>query len=533
MSSKTRSSAGNLAAFTLLALLAIALLRLHRGDWWLAEPTPSRYWLAALSLLLYLLGCLCLIGRRHTPASADPPEFIVAWASQSGFARELAEHSVSLLLSIGRRAHALPLQQLDTARLAAAPTVLFIVSTSGEGDAPDHAQPFVRETMHQQPSLPSLRYAVLALGDRSYGHFCGFGRRLEQWLQHCGAHALFDRIDVDAADADALRQWHAQLGQCGDRPTSLPDWQAPHYRHWRLQQRILLNPGSDGGEVYRITLLPEREPLPNWRAGDIAEIGPRHGDDRVEAWLDEHGVDGARDIDGRPLRQWLAQSRLPTAPPATATAADLSAWRQRLTPLPHREYSIASVPDEGRLELLLRLHNDNHGHWGLGSGWLCRHASVGAAIDLRIRSNPNFHGPSAQTPLLLIGNGTGIAGLRAQLRERIAAGARRNWLLFGERNAAHDLHFGEELHSWRNEGWLERLDTVFSRDGDGQKCYVQHRLRAHAEILHAWVDDGAWIMVCGSLRGMAPAIEQVLDDCLGASVREQLVLSGRYRRDVY
>jgi len=130
------------------------------------------------------------------------------------------------------------------------------------------------------------------------------------------------------------------------------------------------------------------------------------------------------------------------------------------------------------------------------------------------------------------GNGTGIAGLRAHLRARIDAGARRNWLLFGERHRAHDFHFGDELEQWRRDGGIEHLDTVFSRDG-GPHRYVQDVLAAQAGRLRRWVDHGATVLVCGSLQGMAPAVDAVIAQVLGRECKEQLVRERRYRRDVY
>ncbi|MFT4248218.1 MAG: sulfite reductase subunit alpha [Pseudomonas sp.] len=527
-----RVVAGHLTVSALLASIAAVLLRLHDGDWWIAAPLPGRWWLAGAAVLAWLAGCgwIGWHSRERRAQSDGGTGFLVAWASQTGFARELAERSVEALASVGQPALALPLEQLDIARLGSGQRILFIASTTGEGDPPDHALPFLRNVMTRDTPLASLRYAVLALGDRSYGHFCAFGRQLEQWLQHRGAHALFDRIDVDSAAPEALRQWQSLLAQLGDRPSTLPDWERPRYAPWRLQRRALLNAGSAGGEVYRLALVPAQDALPAWRAGDIAEIGPRHAVAEVDAWLQTHRLDGAQPVEGRPLREWLRDSRLP----APAAHTDLATLVRGLQPLPYREYSIASVPSEGRLELLLRLQADAQGQPGLGSGWLCRHARLGEDIALRIRSNPNFHGPAPSVPMILIGNGTGIAGLRAHLGERVAAGARRNWLLFGERSAAFDLHFGQDLRAWQRDGWLERLDTVFSREADaGQARYVQHRLREAANTLREWVVDGATIYVCGSLRGMAPALDQALDDILGAATREQLSLQGRYRRDIY
>lgn len=131
--------------------------------------------------------------------------------------------------------------------------------------------------------------------------------------------------------------------------------------------------------------------------------------------------------------------------------------------------------------------------------------------------------------MLLIGNGTGIAGLRA----RIAAGARRNWLVFVERSSAHDALYADELQQWQQAGWLERLDRVYSRDQDQPARYVQHALAAAAADVRLWVEQSACLYVCGSLRGMAPEVDHALDNILGASARRQLQHDGRYRRDVY
>ncbi|MDN5783047.1 MAG: sulfite reductase flavoprotein subunit alpha, partial [Luteimonas sp.] len=195
-------------------------------------------------------------------------------------------------------------------------------------------------------------------------------------------------------------------------------------------------------------------------------------------------------------------------------------------------YSIASLVSEGGLQLLVRHMRRPDGRSGLGSGWLCEYAALGATIDLRIRTNANFHPPAQGRPLILIGNGTGIAGLRAHLAARANVGARRNWLLFGERNRDRDYHYQGDIERWQADGFLERLDLAFSRD-DARRRYVQDALRDAADTLRAWVGDGAAIHVCGSLQGMAPGVDAVLREVLGDSLVEQLLLDGRYRRDVY
>ena len=203
-----------------------------------------------------------------------------------------------------------------------------------------------------------------------------------------------------------------------------------------------------------------------------------------------------------------------------------------LVPLGMREYSIASIASDGVLELIVRQERHPDGSLGLGSGWLTEHAALGSAISLRLRRNSGFHLPDAPVPLILLGNGTGLAGLRSLLKARIADGQQRNWLLFGERNIAHDYLCQDELQGWLASGDLALLDLAFSRDQE-EKIYVQDRLRESADVLRKWLADGAAIYVCGSLQGMATGVDQALADILGNEALERLIEQGRYRRDVY
>jgi sulfite reductase (NADPH) flavoprotein alpha-component len=203
-----------------------------------------------------------------------------------------------------------------------------------------------------------------------------------------------------------------------------------------------------------------------------------------------------------------------------------------LVPLAMREYSIASIAQDGVLELIVRQELHPDGSLGLGSGWLTEHVAVGEAVSLRVRRNSSFHLPDDPRPVILLGNGTGLAGLRSLLKGRIANGQSRNWLLFGERNLAHDFHCGDQLKAWLASGELTRLDLAFSRD-QAEKIYVQDRLLEAADELRLWLADGAAIYICGSLEGMAAGVDAALIEILGAQAVEDLIEQGRYRRDVY
>ncbi len=469
---------------------------------------------------------------------------LVAYASQTGFAEQIAEQTAQALRGAGQPVRLLSFADLDGAGLAACRQALFVVSTTGEGDAPDSASGFMRRFLSGAGAagLAPLRYGILALGDSSYARFCGFGRTLEAWLHKQQAQPLFDMVEVDNGDAGALRHWQNHLSALGGG-AEIADWERPRYARWRLAERRLLNPGSPGEPVFHLALVPEAPEVPGtpgalaWQAGDIAEIGPCRAPGEVDALLARLGLEAATPVrcDGEDtvLAAALA-TRLPLPEAAFDTMRGLPPQQlvDTLPALPHREYSIASLPADGRLELLVRQTRHADGRLGLASGWLTEHAPADARIALRVRSNRAFHPVAHEVPLLLVGNGTGLAGLRAHLKARAAAGSRRNWLLFGERTAAHDSLYADELAAWQADGTLERLDRVFSRDG-GPLRYVQDALRANAADVRAWIEAGAAIYVCGSLQGMAAGVHAALAEALGDYTLTRLGETGRYRRDVY
>jgi len=446
----------------------------------LLTTEPLRLGGALLLSGSWLALCLNMWRTHRTSASADAAaaDWLVVHASQTGSAEHLAKRSAQLLATGGLAARAVCMSALDRERLAASPRILFVASTYGEGDAPDTAARFAGRLMAAGVDLSHLHYAVLALGDKSYANYCGFGRALDAWLAQQGATRLFDRIDVDRGDAHALAEWQHHVGRLAGT-SDAPDWDAPAYGEWRIVARTLENPGSAGAPLYRIALRPAAGALPAWEAGDLAQVSPPADPDHP------------------------------------------------------REYSIASVPEEDRLELLVRLQRREDGSPGAASGWLCAEAANSDVVRLRLRSHERFRlGDNAARPLVAIGNGSGLAGLRGLLKTRIAAGRHDNWLLFGERNAAHDFLLREELEAWREGGQLAHLDLAFSRDQE-ERRYVQDVLRAQADRLREWVGRGAAIYVCGSLQGMAGGVHEALGAILGAPQLDALAAEGRYRRDVY
>ena len=509
--------------------------------WWQPErwtaltASPLRLGWSVAAVLLYL-AVLTLSLRRNTSA-VGAGQWLVLHASQSGTAEALARQAAAALTQAGVPAVARSLGAMsgkDCQRLSRA---LFVVATTGDGDAPDEAHEFAKTVMARPLRLPQLRYGVLALGDRVYPQFCGFGLRLDGWLRSSGAGALFPLIEADRVDEQAMTQWRLQLEALAGRQLETANQQA-RFATWKLAARQCLNPGSSGGPVYSVRLVPVAS-IPDWQAGDIAELLPPQPEAAVQALLQRLGLHGGEPVGSgaavRNLRDQLSASEWPEPAQLDLLPRDASAAQALahvLRPMSPRAYSIASLPSDGGIELLLREARRPDGSLGPGSAWLIEGGRLGDEVALRLRPNRSFHPPETRRPMLLIGNGTGLAGLRAHLKARIAAGARANWLVFGERQRAHDFYYADELLLWRDQGWLERLDLAFSRDTP-QRRYVQDLLAAESDTLRAWVSRGAAIYVCGSLKGMSAGVDVLLRECLGDEAVERLIAEGRYRRDVY
>lgn len=529
---------------SLKAQLLTSIYALHVGSYF---GIVGRIILTIASLtmpLFFITGWMLYLDRRRkkrqikdarkdlVQTASDAPAWLIGFASQSGFAEQLAWQTAGQLQAAGLPVKVQPLADVSEQDLHESNNALFVVSTFGDGEAPDSARSFERKVLGRTPSLGRLNYAVLGLGDRQYQHFCGFAKRLHAWLGEQGAKTLFAPVEVDSGDPYALRHWQQQLGLLtGQAPVDT--WQAPSYDNWTLLHRELLNPDSSGSPVYLLGLKPPS--TSSWLAGDLVEVMPRNCPWAIEHFLDGMGIHGETKVQlnglEETLEQALASRQLPENR-AHLVGLHAQALAEALVPLAMREYSIASIPADGVLELIVRQEVHADGNLGVGSGWLTEHAPVGSSISLRVRRNSGFHLPAQPVPMILLGNGTGLAGLRSLLKARIADGQQRQWLLFGERHREHDYLCRKELEEWLINGDLARLDLAFSRD-QAEKIYVQDRLRESTAELKKWLADDAVIYICGSLQGMASGVDQVLNEVLGSAEVERLIEQGRYRRDVY
>ncbi len=248
------------------------------------------------------------------------------------------------------------------------------------------------------------------------------------------------------------------------------------------------------------------------------------------------GEDGAEPADADLL------DLLEAFPSARPPLADLIASLPTLKP---RLYSIASSPraTPGRVELCVGVVREAR-RGRMRDGVASCHLAFRADAVPAYTQVSHFRLPGrAETPVVMVGPGTGIAPFRAFLQERAALGLKgRSWLFFGDRHAATDFLFAEEINGWKRDGTLQRLSLAWSRDGQA-KDYVQHRMIEDAADLWRWLQEGAHFYVCGDASRMAKDVDAALRQIAmseGGMTPDQardwivaLARQGRYQRDVY
>jgi sulfite reductase (NADPH) flavoprotein alpha-component len=248
------------------------------------------------------------------------------------------------------------------------------------------------------------------------------------------------------------------------------------------------------------------------------------------------------------LREFLAQHQ--TADVVLQYPAALSAQQlvDSLRKQQPRLYSIASsqaeVGEEVHLTVgVVRFDAFGQTHLGGASGFLAERLAEGQQVKVFVEHNDNFRLPDHDTPVIMIGPGTGIAPFRAFLQERDNAGATgQNWLFFGNPHFTQDFLYQVELQDYLKRGVLSKLDVAFSRD-QAQKVYVQDKLFSKGAEVWSWLEQGAHLYICGDGSKMAKDVHQALlqiaqtqgglTEEAAADYFEQLRESKRYQKDVY
>ena len=553
----------------------------------------------------WLAGFLAGYEAAGAPAAAPAvvpvakPALTILFATESGNSEALARKAGKDAARLGFAPRVLDAAEATPADLARTERLLVIAATWGEGEAPARATGFLAAMLADDaPRMDKVNFAVLALGDRAYAQFCAVGHILDERLAALGARRaaplLECDLDYDAPAAAWLATTLPELrgAEAGtDQSVIHVDFGAAEAREYsksnpfqaEITDLVNLNSSRSLKQTFHVELSLAGSGL-TYQPGDAIGIAPENDPAVVEAVLEAAGQAGNTELhaalvarhDVTTLSAYLVRSlaELTKDPAIEALAGDkerleaflpgrqvidlLTAFPNRLTPeqlkgllrtLPPRLYSVASsqamVGEEAHL-LVGAVRYSAHGRdrAGVASTHIADRRRTGDHLGIHVKANPHFRLPAdPATPVIMIGPGTGVAPFRAFMQERDAAGlSGKSWLFFGDQRYTHDFLYQLEWQDLLERGVLGRLDVAFSRDQDA-KSYVQHRMWDHRRDLHAWLEDGAHLYVCGDQVRMARDVHATLRDIIaeGAAIAPEaaeerltgLKQQGRYLLDVY
>jgi sulfite reductase (NADPH) flavoprotein alpha-component len=485
--------------------------------------------------------------------------------------------------------------------------LLVVVSTYGEGEPPESAVDLFEQLKKGKiGKLEGLKFAVLGLGDSSYEFFCQTGKDFDDFLSKAGAERIHELASLDVDYQEAAKAWGEQAVNAvaatlsaGAATASVAGsvqqavGHSQYHKENPFPARLSVNQkitGRDSTKDIRHIEINLEESGITYQPGDALGIWFDNDADLVGEVLALTGLTGDEATAQGPLRAALTRhveltrlhggfitglaeisgnaalkdlagdkaqvnalvasaqvvdvlKRFPTA----LSAEQLTGLLRPLTP---RLYSIASAQSEVEEEVHLTVgvvrypQEDGTVRSGGASSYLADRLAEDAEVRVFVEHNDNFRLPAnPDTPVIMVGPGTGIAPFRAFMQEREAQGAEgKNWLFFGNPHFTQDFLYQVEWQRYVKSGLLSKISLAFSRD-QANKIYVQDRLREAGLELYQWLEAGAHFYVCGDANHMAKDVQEALLDVIaehGHKSREEaeeylseLRRAKRYQRDVY
>ena len=522
--------------------------------------------------------------------------------SHSGNGQKVAAHVEQRLAELGIKASIQNMATYPIRQLKEEAQVLFVVSTHGEGEPPDVAANLYEFLSGKKsPKLAKLSYGVIALGDSSYARFCQTGIDFNNFLSKAGGKALHEPILLDtdfslqlSSTIDLIAPLYVGTSINGNGikiPTIISE-AIDRVVHVEVADKILLNGRGSEKENFHIELNTEDKGL-NYEPGDALEVYANNDHQLVAKIVYQLGFSGDETVtvDGKEIAlndalghhyeitlvtppvlkkyaSFLGDEKLNklldsaveldkflsgtdllelvSTYPAKLTPSELIGVLRRLAP---RLYSISSSPLEVGEEIhvtvgAVRYTKNDRTYEGVCSVFLADRVEEGAEISVKVRSNLNFRLPAdSSKPIIMIGAGTGIAPFRAFVQHRSHQNSKgKNWLFFGDQHLTTDFLYQSEWLQAMEKGNLTRMHVAFSRDQE-EKLYVQHRMLQNGEVLYQWVNDGAYIYICGDMKKMAKDVKAAwlsiiethgkMSSDEATEYFKELKNQGRYLEDVY
>ncbi|MEV3821005.1 assimilatory sulfite reductase (NADPH) flavoprotein subunit [Aeromonas dhakensis] len=540
-------------------------------------------------------------------ATAPSGNLTILYGSQTGNAKGVASAIKAQAEARGLPVTLTSMADYKPKQLKKETHLLVVVSTYGEGEPPESAVDLYEQLKKGKVGkLEGLKFAVLGLGDSSYEFFCQTGKDFDSLLTKAGADRVHELASLDVDYQDAAKAWGEQAlnaiaatlsaGPAGSSVASAVQQAVGHSQYSKenpFPARLSVNQkitGRDSTKDIRHIEISLEESGIRYQPGDALGIWFDNDADLVGEVLalahlsgDEatargslrevlsreleltrlHGgfITGLAEIsDNAALKDLAGDKAQVNALVASAQVVDvLKRFPTALTaeqllgllrPLTPRLYSIASSQSEVEEEVHLTVgvvrypQEDGTVRSGAASSYLADRLPEDAEVRVFVEHNDNFRLPAnPDTPVIMVGPGTGIAPFRAFLQEREAQGADgKNWLFFGNPHFTQDFLYQVEWQRYVKSGLLSKISLAFSRD-QANKIYVQDRLREAGLELYQWLEAGAHFYVCGDANHMAKDVQEALLDVIaehGQKSREEaeeylseLRRAKRYQRDVY
>ncbi len=542
-----------------------------------------------------------------TAATAPSGNLTILYGSQTGNAKGVASAIKAQAEARGLPVTLTSMADYKPKQLKKETHLLVVVSTYGEGEPPESAVDLFEQLKKGKVGkLEGLKFAVLGLGDSSYEFFCQTGKDFDSLLTKAGADRVHELASLDVDYQDAAKAWGEQAlnaiaatlsaGPAGSSVASAVQQAVGNSQYSKenpFPARLSVNQkitGRDSTKDIRHIEISLEESGIRYQPGDalgiwfdndpalvnevLALTGLSGDEATARGSLREvlsreleltrlHGgfITGLAEISGNAALKDLAGDKAQVNAlvasaqvvdvlkrfPTVLTAEQLLGLLRPLTP---RLYSIASSQSEVEEEVHLTVgvvrypQEDGTVRSGAASSYLADRLAEDAEVRVFVEHNDNFRLPSnPDTPVIMVGPGTGIAPFRAFLQEREAQGAEgNNWLFFGNPHFTQDFLYQVEWQRYVKSGLLNKISLAFSRD-QAEKVYVQHRLREAGQELYQWLEAGAHFYVCGDANQMAKDVQEALLDVIaehGHKSREEaeeylseLRRAKRYQRDVY
>ncbi len=533
----------------------------------------------------------------------------ILYGSRTGNSKAVATLASEYATHLGINNQLEAMQSFPFERLNEVNTLLVAVSTHGEGDPPAPAEDFYNYIHSDQaPAMKNTKFAVAALGDSSYKHFCKTGKDIEKRLKELGATPMAETVECDIDFEERSKSWvrdiveqlarEMNIGSPAKKDSKfvfelkLDEQDKYNAFNATILEKSLLSGLDSTKKTYHLTLNLKNSGI-DFQPGDSIGVYCTNSKLFVDRIIRKLGFDPTLTIENKAGRQLLKETlvrdyELTIITPVVVkkyaalthnqALNDLLADKTRLdayvetrdildlitdfpaqiTPdqfisilrkLAPRLYSVASsnrlTQDTVDLTVgIIEYEAWDRYHIGVGSSLFNSRIDAGEKIPVFLEANEKFRLPEdPRTPVIMISTGTGLAPFRAFLQDReLNDDPGKNWLFFGERHASTDYLYREELQTFTDRGILSRLDTAFSRDQE-ERVYITHKMLDHSSELYRWIEDGAYIYVCGNKRTMAKSVRKALRTILAkegdmsspeASARlEEMKSNRQYQEDIY